>query len=197
MANEADDGDGSQPLQYVILDCNIVHYWISKKMRQAITPVLAELEEANLRFAVSEISIYEAQCQLPRTKHVESLELLEELPKFPVDTNVHLVTGTIMSCYRDHGKTKQHADNISLQDGFNAATAILNNAVLLTADFNDYPRPFFDEVWHWDVQGEKGQAQKIYLLKPDTDHLAQHSDKWFKATRKQQPVTNPKSDTRK
>ncbi len=182
MRNDVGSETKSNPTgQYVILDWNIVQYWISKKMRRAISPVLTEVVEAGLQLAISEISVFEAQCQLPVTKHLIALAAIDDIPRFPIDTHTHLVTGTIVSCYKNHADTKSHAGEISLQDSFNAACALQNRAMLLTADFNDYPRPFFDEVARWEIQNDRGNHQKIYLLAPDYGQFDKHSSKWFEA----------------
>jgi predicted nucleic acid-binding protein len=164
----------------VVLDWNIIQYWLSDKMRDKIMPVLVEMNTANLRFTMSEISIYEAQCRIPVGKNAEAHEFMLGIPRFPIDVGTHLIAGVVASCYKHHEKTKAHASEISLQDIFNASCSIQNNALLITADYDDYPLPFFDTVWRWSILNEKGQLQKICLLQPDQSHFDALTNKWNK-----------------
>lgn len=156
-----DQGKTDQPeyIRPLILDWNIVHYWLSRKMRESILPVLSELDKARLQFCISEVTVYEAQCQLPVGKDADALQFIEGIPRYPVDTATQKVAGVIRSCYKDHDVTKQHASDISLQDIYNASCTILTNGLLLTADYHDYPRPFFDDVWHWTIKDDKGRQR--------------------------------------
>lgn len=166
----------------VIFDWNIVQYWISKKMRPAILPVLHDIDGANFQFSMSEISLYEAQCLLPKGKHEESIQFMNGIPRYSVDTNTHLVAGILRSCYTNHKDIKGHGDDISLQDIFNASCAILNGGFILTADPHDYPIPFFDPVYYWTIQDPTGKRQKIYLIKPDVLTIDEYAVQWVKST---------------
>lgn len=170
--------------RHVVIDWNVIQYWLSKQLRTEVDPILESLDEVGLQRAMSDISIFEAQCQLPVAKHTESHDTLKTLYSFPIDPDLLLILGTLTCCYRDHEKTKGHAKDISLQDGINAATAVQNNALILTADFNDYPRPFFDEVYHWSIKDSKDRIYKIYLLTPDIAQIEATSKKWRKTTTK-------------
>lgn len=149
-------------------------------MRKAITPVLNDMDTANLQFTVSDISIYEAQRKIPTGKHMESVNFLDAFPRFPIEKIILTLTGSVVSCYHDHDMTKSHSSEISLQDSINAASCLASGALLVTADYNDYPRPFFNEVYRWDIANEKGNSQKIYLLEPDTNQFIKHIAKWLK-----------------
>jgi predicted nucleic acid-binding protein len=170
-----------QFVRSVVLDWNILHYWVSDKMRDKIMPVLLEVDKADLQFVVSEISIYEAQCRMPVGKHIEAVQFVETLPLRPVDTDTHKIAGVVKCCYKDHEKTKGHAKDISLQDVLNASCALQYNALLLTADYEDYPPPFFDQLYHWTITNDSGHSQKIYLVAPDVDQFDLHTTRWVKA----------------
>jgi predicted nucleic acid-binding protein len=164
----------------VVFDWNILQYWMSDKMFNAIEPVLLEMDGANLQFVMSEISIYEAQCRIPVGKNTEAHEFLLGVPRYPIDANTHLIMGAISSCYKNHEKTKPHSSSISLPDVINASCAIQNNALLVTADFEDYPLPFFDPVYAWTINGEKGEPIKICLLQADVPQFDYLINKWVK-----------------
>jgi predicted nucleic acid-binding protein len=157
-------------------------------MHDAILPVFTEMDSADLQFVISEISVYEAQCRLPVGKHTEALQFMDKVPRFPIDTNTHLIVGVVTSCYRDHEKTKGHAKEISLQDTFNAACAIQNNALLATADYEDYPLPFFDPIYRWNIANDSSYLQKICLLVPDVAQFDNYSERWVKAAGVKRPV---------
>ena len=183
MANSNTPNDVPPQRQFVrdvVFDWNIVQYWMSDKMSEAVEPVLKEMNAVNLRFVISEISIYEAQCRIPIGKNVEAHEFLLGIPRYPIDINTHILMGAVSSCYKNHEKTKSHSSAISLPDVINASCAIQNNALLMTANVEDYPFPFFDPVYTWTIAGEKSEPIKVCLLQADIvqfDHLI---NKWIK-----------------
>lgn len=171
-----------QYVRQVVLDWNIIQYWINEKMRPNILPVLEEMNDADLQFTMSEVSVHEGQCRLPIGKHIEARNFMNGIPRFPVDYDTQLISGSVFSCYRNHEKTKAHAKAISLPDVYNAACTILNNALLITSDVDDYPWPFFDVVYTWTILNEKGSLLKICLLQPDNNQFEEMVKKWVKMT---------------
>ena len=167
-----------QFVRQVVLDWNIIQYWISEKMRPNILPVLEEMNGVNLQFTISEISLHEGQCRLPVGKHIEARNFLNGFPRYAVDYDTQLISGSVISCYRHHPKTKAHSSDISLPDVYNATCAILNNALVMTADVDDYPWPFFDAVYTWTIKSESGQPLKICLLQPDNTQFETMTQKW-------------------
>lgn len=179
--------------KYVVFDWNIIQYYMSKDMRDSMSDIFRELDDAGLIFSVSHISTYEAQRQLPVSKSDDSHSVLDSLPQFPLDAEVLMLAGTIACCYKDLQQTRSHADEISLQDTLNAATAIKHGAFLITADYADYPRPFFDEVYRWEITDKRSRPLKIYLFNFDLKQFTAISDKWIKAENAKQ-LQRPKKD---
>lgn len=169
-----------QFIRNVVFDWCVLQYWMSEKMQSSIMPVLLEMDEANLQFTMSDISVYEAQCRMPIGKHTEAHQFLLGIPHFPIDVATHLIMGIVSSCYKAHDKTKGHASGISLPDIINASCAIQNNALLFTANVEDYPFPFFDPIYTWTINGEKGEPIKVCLLQADAKQFDHFANQWAK-----------------
>jgi predicted nucleic acid-binding protein len=177
----------------VILDWNIIQYFLDKKTKDAILPVLQEINNADVRFTICDISIYEAQQRIVIGKHKEAHNELIPLPRYALHPEVLICAGNLISCYKNHDATKPHCNAISLQDTLNAATSIQYKTLLLTGDYRDYPRPFFDEVAHWSIKRTTGQSIKIYLLAPDKEQVDAVMRQWNEEPKKAISSSAPKS----
>src|SRR5438477_206286 len=82
------------------------------------------------------------------------------------------IAAALYSCYRYCKATqnKQNIDKVSFDDGDMVirACAFRYNCAILTANGNDFPRPFFDEQAKYTIHKKSNKAEiSVQLLSPD------------------------------
>lgn len=133
-----------------------------------ITPILTTSQLKGFGFAISAITYLESIQSASETKEKEVLGFISEIPKYEIDDNVLIAAGQLRTLY---AQEKQIAENsISIPDAIIGATATITNSLIITADFNGFPRPFFFEKYKklisYDYKNKRKMAC-IYLLEPD------------------------------
>lgn len=136
------------PRQNIILDTNILQYIGNKKIAPGLLVYLADLVNRGFGLAISEISCYELLSGTTIKQEQEGLNLLEKFVRYTVDIQVILAASQLSTLYFHQRKLEDREVDreISPQDKFIAATAILTNSLIITANINDFPRPFFQEA---------------------------------------------------
>ena len=147
----------------ILLDTCVIQYSLSKEaqLREATGAFIAELLKNKNRLFVSDFTYYEllkGANKDNKAKAEEKLNHFEEIPQ----TKDRLERATLLySAYLGEESVKPVLSSISEIDAF-IGSLIFNNSrpLLLTADFNDFPRPFFKEVEVKPIEYEKGRGNK-------------------------------------
>lgn len=163
--------------QDVILDSNAIHYGLDKKVASSFTPIILDLINKNFVPAVSQISVYETLKKTNPKRETEILNFLKSnFKNYEIDDTVLLASARLFTFY---GNEDNIRNSISSEDIIIAATSILTGSLLLTADCNDFPRPFFDEVYKQPIFYSDRKCVVIYLFRPDYDFLNEKIEKYF------------------
>lgn len=88
-------------------------------------------------------------------------------------TSFYLTASWLSTIYKNEKVSNQQ---ISLEDKIIDATAILTDSLIMTADINDYPRPFFteaEEKLFFYRHKNKTCMRVIQLLKPNLPVMQQ------------------------
>lgn len=153
---------------YIILDTNILSYLNEDTYKESIINYLKELLEAGFtNFAISDVTLFEILSEIPRNKEQKLIQLLDQFPRFPLDLTTCVTSAQIATVYKCK---KDEYKFIETGDKFIAANSILSGAPILTANSNDFPRPFFVEHHKKHIFfkiGNKDRMMSIYLLYPD------------------------------
>lgn len=130
------------PIQYILLDSNIIHYSADKNSYVAFTSYLSELAQRGFGLAISEITLYELLRGTYVKKKSDMINVLNLFPRY-------FITNQALTAAADL-ETLYNIDKIptSVEDGdkFIGATSILTASLILTANSRDYPLPFFAEL---------------------------------------------------
>lgn len=156
-------------VNYVLLDTNILRYLNTPTIREGLLGYLSEIIEAGYKLAISDFVIFESFARIPKSKENQLISTLETLARFEVNWQVLLAAGQITTIY---SVEKAEYNHITQGDKVIAATAVLNNSPILTADCNDFPRPFFTELHKKFIFYKEKNRDKLlvaYLLAPDLE----------------------------
>ena len=153
--------------QPIILDTNIIQYSAHKEIGPEILNYLIELTRRQFTLSISNITVFEILSGSTTEQETRLLETLKLFSTYQVTDNVLLVASRISTLY---GREKLLSQNISIPDKIITATAIVTNSVVMTADLNDFPRPFLVEVEEkliYYQQNNKRCIKDIMLLGPN------------------------------
>lgn len=150
----------------ILVDSFIINNLLSKQtdLQQKSTEFISKLEENNKLYA-SEFSAYEILRTTLENKVEASKEKLKIFTTIPLSKDRLDRATKLYSAYKLNDKTKNHLNSISDIDIFIGSIIFTDKkGLLLTADFNDFPRPFFREkaVHRIEYKRERGGLGSIY-----------------------------------
>lgn len=152
----------------VILDTNILHDGVSKAYSDGIADLLPKIESRGLGLALSSFSLFEVYRGLNKDKIPVTRRLVDTIAPLEADVATFRIAAALYSCYHHHPATKNTTKYDDDGDLVIAATAFRYNAALLSANGNDFPRPFFSELESYTITRRSDKAELvIQLLKPE------------------------------
>jgi predicted nucleic acid-binding protein len=156
------------PKQNIILDTNILFYLGDNNIKRELLNYLLELIRVGFGLAISKITITEIFSGIPRQKEQEASNILNVFIKYDIDDNVVITTSKISTIYKNCKDI--NTNQIDLADRIISSTAILTGSLIMTANINDFPRPFFSEK-HEKIffykNKNKTNMRVIQLLQPN------------------------------
>lgn len=162
-----------QSTQNIILDTCILQYISDKKISAQLISYLASLIKKGFSLAISDISIQELLTNATIKQEKEGLALLSNFKNYQLESNI-LVSASQLSTLYNQGKIPNQ--NISIPDKIIASTAILSGSLIMTADVNDFPRPFFleaEEKLFFYKHRNKTNMRVVQMLKPNMATIIQ------------------------
>jgi predicted nucleic acid-binding protein len=162
----------TNPLQYVILDTNIIQYSVNFPSSNAFRGYFSDLMNRGFGLAISQISGYEILRNKTIKQENEVFEFLNVFNNYYVSAEVLLTAARLYNFFRNEGVFKT---NISDGDVIIAATSIWTNSLILTRNRGDFPYPFFLEVEVVPLSFIKSTGHSdcytIALLKPNAEFI--------------------------
>jgi len=159
----------SKPIQNIILDTCILQYSNKKNIQNELSEYLQDLIERKFDLYISEISIAELLTNLTRENEDEGAKTISYFKKYTVEQNTLIASAQLSSIYNKVGInnldiSKVDGGHINLSDKIIGATAILNGALILTANIQDFPNPYFIPVEeHLLIYRNKHGKSMLYL----------------------------------
>lgn len=151
----------------VILDTNIIRYIGNKSISIALNSYLQELTERSFIFTLSEITIFESLAFSKLHQEIKIATTLNNFIHKPITKEVLATASWLTKLYSAADIPFQQ---ISTEDDIIAATALLTSSLILTANVNDFPRPFFTEyeekLIFYNYKNRKRMIA-IYMLEPN------------------------------
>lgn len=173
MPVEESTNNPLKPVQNVILDTNIFNYSSNKFISTTLNSFLSLLINSGFVLAFSDISMCELLSGATVTQENDQLSVLNNFRRYLVDDNVLIGAARLQSFYK---KENVPEGQIDLADKIIAATAIITGSLILTANVNDFPRPFFHEVHEERLMYRKKDSsclQVVQLLSPNIELINQ------------------------
>jgi len=152
----------------VILDTCILQYLNKKEIRPILFGLFKILEKNNNILRVSDITTFELFSECPKEREKKLLEIWRGFPRYKVDPKVTMAAARLSTLYRFEDNIEH--SRISVGDKIIGATAYLTGSYILTANSNDFPRPFFSEKHIERVIYKKKNKEKIihfYFLRAE------------------------------
>ncbi len=159
--------------QNIILDTCILQYLGDRHISLELNTYLLDLISRGFDFAISDISIQELLTGTTIKQEQVGLKLLNGLVRYSIFHNILVAAAQLTTLYRQDKVKNEH---ISIPDKIIASTAILNGALVLTADVHDFPRPFFSEAEEKLIiyrKKDKSNILCLQILKPNIDYINQ------------------------
>ena len=157
----------------VLLDTNIIQYSASKASATSFIDFLIEIHKIGLSLAVSEYSRFELIRGAKVSTEKELLETFEKFKFYSISTEVLYASARIETLYR---MEKIMCEKISDGDKIIAATSILLNAPIITANGRDFPWPYFKEINRTPIVYSEKNISKVILVstfQPDINYIVQ------------------------
>lgn len=154
--------------QNIILDTCIIQYLLTPNLNKEVKSIMLVSISKGFGLAISEISILEGIQSASESKEKEVLERIFKFPIYSINTNILIAAGQLKTLYTKDSNISEN--NISVGDAIIGATAVLTNSLIVTANYNDYPRPFFIEKYKKALfynQKNKQRLACLYILKPN------------------------------
>lgn len=155
----------------LIIDTNILSYLGDKAAGAAFDQYLREKIAPHFTSYICTFSVYEILRGIKVAKEKQILEIIKKFPSYAITNQVLLFAAQLDSLY------KSEQINVSspgiIGDELIAATAILSDAYILTANMRDFPQPYFKEISREYINFTVSNYIKtivVGLLQPDT-HL--------------------------
>lgn len=157
---------------HVLLDTCIINNLLSKEtdLVSKTKNILRELFSNKNSFYISHFTKYELLRSATEKQKLKCEKLLNQLVQIET-TDARLNRAIhLYSLYKSNSAIKSHLPSISDVDVFIGSLIFTDkNAYLLTADYCDFPRPFFLETNVWSIGYKRNRGQKsfihYYLLK--------------------------------
>jgi len=161
------------PRQDIILDTCVLQYTSDKFIAVELQNYLIGLVKRGFELATSNISIFELLSGSTITNEAKGLKILNLFKNYKIDENLLLAASQLSTLY---DKEKVPSQDISISDKIIATTAILTGSLIITADINDFPRPFFEtaeEKLFFYQHKNKTKMKVIQLLRPNQVVISQ------------------------
>jgi len=155
----------------ILIDSCIINYLLSSETDLAAKTVsfLEDLLKNENELYVSEYTRHEVLRGASETKAQKAKELLKNFVTVPQSSERLERATQLYNAYNNNEKTRNALNSISDIDVFIGSLIFTSNkALLLTADYNDFPRPFFKEIESTRIDYGKSRGNKscqyYYLL---------------------------------
>lgn len=149
----------------LILDTNVIHNAVSKRLQAQTVELLNIITKDYPKLTISEYTVFEIYRGLGKEKIPKVRELVNGFDALGVDSSIIKIAAALYSCYQNYPSTKSK----KYEDGdvIIGATSLRYNTPILTANGNDFPRPFFTEVSSHKLKRAGRADIVVQILQPD------------------------------
>jgi len=156
------------PKIQVILDTNIIKKILDRYSVKVFAEYLSNLVQRNGTFVISDFTSFELIRGANLVTEGNVFPLINFITRLNVTTQVLLAAARLETLYKID---EIQPAGIEIGDKLIAATAILNSALILTANGRDFPWPYFQEVERkiieYEDKNKRTKCIPVSLLLPD------------------------------
>lgn len=161
--------------QKILIDSCILIY-CGSDLGQEFKKILRKLTDNNNTLAISEFSGFEVLKKIKNEKIKNEttenyyLKLLNFLHNIQINRDILIEAARLFSKYNKKSPQDEQREKRLAGDLIIGATAINNNALLLTVNQRDFPTPFWEIIDRDYIlfdKEQKTQVLNVYLLKPE------------------------------
>ena len=160
------------PTIQVILDTNIIKKIIDPFSVNEFSIYLRDIFNRNGTFVISDFTCFELLRGANLKSEAVAFPIINVVVRLFVSTTVLYASARLETLYKMEGI---QPESIDIGDKIIGATALLNSALVLTANGRDFPIPYFIEIERKIIEfKDKNKRTKcipISLLKPDYEIL--------------------------
>lgn len=173
------------PHKLAILDTNIILYGLKSEYALSVSKLITELsckyELVTTQFTRFELFRGMISAHIPDAKL-----LFNSFSCIDITGDIFKIAAALSTCYKNDTATSSRANSYSDGDIIIGASGFTSDAVVVTANINDFPRPYFDELStkHSITSQKKGTTIAIGVLKPNIAYLNQNISRLYPPVRR-------------
>lgn len=130
----------------VLIDANILQYATNISYANDVYAVFDKLKSLGYDLMVSSYTTFEVYRGLDTKRIPKMKQVIDLFSPNETDLMCFSVAAVLDTCYRRYQSTKPYAGRYSDGDLVLAGSSFAYNSPILTANGNDFPRPFFKEI---------------------------------------------------
>lgn len=158
--------------QDIIFDTCILNYNGNPQIFPQLNTYYLDLLKRQFILAISEITIFELLQDATIKKESEAINILSFFKTYQINSTLLTAAAQLSTLYKEEKIPNQQ---ISTADKIIGATSILTGSLILTADVNDFPRPFFleaEEKLLYHKEKSKTKMIALQLLRPNQNMIS-------------------------
>lgn len=142
-------------MQKLIIDTNILQYGVNDSYADQIAALLEDLLDTYSEMYISAYTTFEIYRGIDNGKIAKTKNVVDLFTSVPPDLVTFKIAAVLTTCYQRHESTKAFASKYSDGDTLIAASAVRDEAKVLTVNSNDFPAPFFREEVRYYIENAK------------------------------------------
>jgi len=159
-------------VRHLILDSNIIQYLMNPLLAEGILTCLKEAMGANYPLAISDFTFFELLNGVTPKKEAQMITELNYLVRIHVRKEILVGSAHLGCMYQDD---KMDLKQIDTGDLIIAASSIITNSLIFTANIRDFPVPFFNIIAKRPINYSKKTSIPALLmtafLEPDLEFI--------------------------
>jgi len=172
-------------LKFAILDTNILDYGFKPEYAKSVSEFIEALSKdydiVTTQFSRFELFRGMASAKIPMAK-----SFFDTFSCFDITGDVFKIAAALSTCYKNDETTKSRASSFSDGDIIIGAAGFVNDAVIITSDLNDFPRPYFTESSrkypNLNSTKKKNSFIAVGVLEPNVSYLNENISKHYPPT---------------
>lgn len=160
------------PRKVAILDTNILDYGFKAEFADSVAK-LVELLSVEYDLVTTQYSRFELFRGMVSSRIPAAKTLFEAFECIELNGDVFKIAAALSTCYKNDEATKSRASSFSDGDVIIGSAAFVNSLAVVTADLNDFPRPYFtEEPTTFTISSSRNNRNiTIGILNPDIRYL--------------------------